>query len=239
MTTAPRAPARGTALRWAGGAVCALLLCAPAASALQVSPAEELAKRVRTQLEAVDLALQEAAEAETPAGRIEAARDGHRAAIRDLEELIKQVKYMRSSSPSSGGGGEGDPSSGAQGQGQPSSGAPRERDGDRAPQPQGGEQQPSGTPRPQDGAEEQPAGADGKQPRDGESNAEAADQREGRGLPPDATNPFLRQDTDARWGVLPPKLQERLMNLHVDDVPERYRTWMDAYIRALNRNDRP
>ena len=24
------------------------------------------------------------------------------------------------------------------------------------------------------------------------------------------------------------------MNLHVDDMPERYRVWMDAYIRKLN-----
>jgi hypothetical protein len=37
--------------------------------------------------------------------------------------------------------------------------------------------------------------------------------------------------------VLPPKLQERLMNLHVDDVPERYRTWLEAYVRELNRRD--
>ncbi len=55
--------------------------------------------------------------------------------------------------------------------------------------------------------------------------------------PPAATGDFLRRDTDARWGVLPPKLQERLMNLHVDAIPERYRTWLAAYVRELQRRD--
>jgi hypothetical protein len=27
------------------------------------------------------------------------------------------------------------------------------------------------------------------------------------------------------------------MNLHVDDIPERYRTWLEAYVRELNRRD--
>jgi hypothetical protein len=55
--------------------------------------------------------------------------------------------------------------------------------------------------------------------------------------PPAATGDFLRRDTDARWGVLPPKLQERLLNLHVDAIPERYRTWLAAYVRELQRRD--
>jgi hypothetical protein len=58
-----------------------------------------------------------------------------------------------------------------------------------------------------------------------------------RQAPPAATGDFLRRDTDARWGVLPPKLQERLMNLHVDAIPERYRTWLAAYVRELQRRD--
>lgn len=55
--------------------------------------------------------------------------------------------------------------------------------------------------------------------------------------PPAATGDYLRRDTDARWGVLPPKLQERLLNLHVDAIPERYRTWLAAYVRELQRRD--
>ena len=44
-------------------------------------------------------------------------------------------------------------------------------------------------------------------------------------------------NTDGRWGVLPPKLQERLMNLHVDDIPDRYRLWLEAYVHELQRLD--
>jgi hypothetical protein len=51
--------------------------------------------------------------------------------------------------------------------------------------------------------------------------------------PPEALADFLQADTDGRWGVLPPKMQERLMNLHLDGVPERYRAWLDAYVREL------
>jgi hypothetical protein len=62
-------------------------------------------------------------------------------------------------------------------------------------------------------------------------------QRSGQLPPADATGDFLRHDLDARWGVLPPKLQERLMNLHVDDVPQRHRLWLEACVRELNRRD--
>ncbi len=27
------------------------------------------------------------------------------------------------------------------------------------------------------------------------------------------------------------------MNLHLDDVPQRYRLWLEAYVRELNRRD--
>ena len=67
--------------------------------------------------------------------------------------------------------------------------------------------------------------------------AQPGAQSTARQAPPAATGDFLRRDTDARWGVLPPKLQERLMNLHVDAIPERYRTWLAAYVRELQRRD--
>ncbi|HEX5010956.1 MAG TPA: hypothetical protein VFY71_11195 [Planctomycetota bacterium] len=37
--------------------------------------------------------------------------------------------------------------------------------------------------------------------------------------------------------MLPPKLQERLMNLHLQAIPERYRDWLAAYVRQMNRLD--
>ena len=96
---------------------------------------------------------------------------------------------------------------------QPRAGDARDRSAPAAP-PQPGERQP-GAPAP----------------------AQPGAQSTARQAPPAATGDFLRRDTDARWGVLPPKLQERLMNLHVDAIPERYRTWLAAYVRELQRRD--
>jgi hypothetical protein len=145
--------------------------------------------------------------------------------IAGLEDLIKQIKYRRSQNPSSSDGGGG----GGQSQAQPRGADDRSQaESAQAPQPkeQGGKD-----PKPQ-----QQQG--GQKPQDGRSDATQGTQRDGQQPPPpSATEDFLRRDTDARWGVLPPKLQERLMNLHTDDIPERYRTWLEAYVRELNRRD--
>ena len=79
--------------------------------------------------------------------------------------------------------------------------------------------------------------ADGKPAAPAEAGAARPQQASAQQPPPSATTDFLRRDTDARWGVLPPKLQERLMNLHVDAIPDKYRDWLSAYVRELNRLD--
>jgi hypothetical protein len=183
--------------------------------------AMKLVQRIRQDLAEVDRLLDEAA-ATDRLDPVQDARASHVRAISDLEELIKLVKYQRSGSPSSGGGG-----GGRSPQGQP---PPREADdrsqSEPAPQPQ----------QPQDG--QQGEERSGSEPRAApEQSQPGAQESSGRQPPPEPTADFLRRDTDARWGVLPPKLQERLMNLHVDDVPQRYRTWLEAYVRELNRRD--
>ena len=188
------------------------------------SEAERLVERVKQQLAAVDEALAAAADADTAAGDLSTARQAHLSVIRDIEELIKQVKYTDSQSASRGGqsskssqGGEG-----SAGEPPPQS-DPRESDGAQNSEPRPGSQPPQPEP-------------SGGQPQGGEEDRSTPEQRAGNQPPPPPdTGRFERQDTDARWGLLPPKIQERLMNLHVDDLPERYRSWMDAYIRKLNQ----
>lgn len=193
--------------------------------------ARKLVERIQQDLAEVDRLLDAAATAEavTP---LQDARSAHVRAISDLEELIRQVKYRRGSSSSSSGGGGGGSSGGQQ---QPQRGADGRDQAGSASSPQE-QQRPSGDPQ---GREPQPADERGE--RLGEEAAtqatEAGRQVDGQQPPPQPVGDFLRRDTDARWGVLPPKLQERLMNLHADDVPERYRTWLEAYVRELSRRE--
>jgi hypothetical protein len=205
-------------------ALLAVLLAAP----LQQQPAgpgddaaTKLVQRIQQDLSEVDRLLEQASDVSEPAGELSAARKAHVRAIADLEELIRQVKYRRSGKPDSGGGG-----------GSSSQPSPRDAD-DRgqagsAPAPQ---DQQAGKPEQKKDGQDQGGQKPQASPR---QDAGAGQQRDASAMPPpDALDDFLRRDTDARWGVLPPKMQERLMNLHVDDVPERYRTWLDAYVREL------
>jgi len=181
----------------------------------------KLVQRIQQDLAEVDRLLDEAS-ATDQVQKVQGARASHVRTISDLEELIRLVKYQRSGNPSSGGGGGRSP------QGQP---PPREADdrsqAEPSPQPQ----------QPQDGQQDQQRSGKEPQAAPEQPSQPGAQELAGQQPPPDATADFLRRDTDARWGVLPPKLQERLMNLHMDDVPQRYRTWLEAYVRELNRRD--
>lgn len=226
---------RGWAL--AAGVLCAAMACAPRAAAQQPEvaapaggedPAAALVQKVTEDLAAVDKALQDTVDATAAAETLDAARRSHLQAIRDIEELLKQVKYTKSRQRKPSGGGQGDSGGGGVG-GKP---PPRETDASGAPtpQPDQGGSKPEGA----DAGKPEAAGQD--KPQDGAAGAQPPGQDAAQQPPPaDPLGRFQRSDTDARWGLLPPKLQERLMNLHVDDVPERYRTWLESYIHALNR----
>jgi hypothetical protein len=191
------------------------------------SPVEELVARITREMDAVNRALRNAADADAVTDELDAARNAHLKVIRDIEQLIRQVKYQRSQN-SQGSGGE--PSPQQQNQGGEQQPEPRQSDGADAPEP--GQEQPG----------EQPAGQSNPDADELDDNAQTGEaepeQREASRPPkPDRVEPFTASDTDARWGLLPPKMQERLLNLQVDDVPERYRVWLEAYIRALNRRE--
>ncbi len=190
---------------------------------------EALSRRIRQTLGEVDEALLEAVEVDAVTDQVARARRLHLDAIRDIEALIQKLEYSFQNPPpnSSGGGGSPSSSSGGKPQQQPSQ--PQASDGSqqdsgKAPEPEGSE-----GPQQQDTQGEQ-QGAE--QPQDGSADSQ---QKEGAPPPPDEVLPFTREDTDGRWGLLPPKVQEQLNNLHVDDVPDRYRGWLDAYITAMRK----
>ncbi len=201
--------------------------------------AKELVERIRKSLGEVNEALLDAADAdaEMVKGEFDRALISHRKAIRDIEELINQIKYQQSTSSSSSGGGQQQQQQQSPSQ---SESEARESDGQNAPQPnqssgsQQQDQQAQGSESGQQDQQTQDGSSSNEEQRDGLSDADGS-QQDANGPPPeDPTAPFSRTDTDGRWGLLPPKLQERLMNLHVNDVPSRYRRHLDAYIRALN-----
>lgn len=193
----------------------------------------QLARRIRETLAKIDEALLEATEVDAVTDQVARARQMHIDNIRDIEKLIESLEYQMMNPPPSGGGSGGKGGSGqGSGRGQPQ---PQQSDGSQseqggAPEQGGqgehGEQEPSGQ-------EQQPQG--GGRPQDGMSDQRAGDQPP----PPDDIAPFERSDTDGRWGLLPPKVQEQLNNLHVDDVPSRYRDWLDAYVKAMRRLEEP
>jgi len=205
-----------------------LLLCQSAPAGEQ-GEAEVLVARIRDNLRRIDEQLLDAADADDVSGGLEGVRQSQVDVVRDLEELIKQMKYQRSPNSSSGGG-----SGSSRSQPPP---APRPSDGQQqsegeqpqSPQERGDQQRQDGE---QSEGEQQ---GEQRRPEDGAAGQQSPQQQDG-GMPPqDPLGDFTRQDTDDRWGLLPPKLQERLLNLHVDDVPDRYRGWLEAYIHSVRR----
>lgn len=189
---------------------------------------EALVERIRENLTRVDELLLESADADDVASGISNVVDSHIQVIRDLESLIKQMKYTPSSSRSS--------SSSSDESSQNSSGQPPPRESDGSQSQQDEEEQPK-SPQEQDASEsaEEQGQEQGAQPTPNDGMNEGEDPRSEQAgpPPPDPIGNFTREDSDQRWGLLPPKLQERLLNLHVDDLPEQYRVWLEAYIRRM------
>jgi hypothetical protein len=188
---------------------------------------EALVQRIKENLAMIDQLLLDASDADDVRDGLDNVRTTQVQVVRDLEELIKAMKYQQSQQSSGGGGGQ----SQDQPQGQP---PPRENDGSQSEdQQQSGEQPQSPQEQAQSQADQQQQ--DQQQPQDGLQDTASPQNQPGGPPPPDELGEFTREDTDDRWGLLPPKLQERLLNLHVDDVPERYRLWLEAYIRSMHR----
>ncbi len=196
---------------------------------------EALIKRIKENQVKVDEVLLEASEVDAVVDQIARARQLHLDIIRDLEELIREAKYQRSNQSSgSPPPQDQDQQQSSQDQGQP---PPRPSDGSEQRPPQSTQRDDMQSQREQ---QQQQGEQENEQRQESEQPAGSPPQNEpGARPPPDETRPFTRENTDGRWGLLPPKVQEDLMNLHVDDVPDRYRSWLEAYIRAMHRLEEP
>ena len=191
---------------------------------------EALVQQIRENLALIDQLLLDASEADDVGAGLSDVRKKQVDVVTDLEELIKQIKYQRSSSSSSSGQSDSPP----QDQNQP---PPRQSDGQQqqdqqGQQPQSPQEQQQGDQQ-QEGQEQQQQGQE--RPQGGQPDNQQPTQQDGGPPPPDPLGDFTREDTDDRWGLLPPKLQERLLNLQVDEVPERYRQWLEAYSRSVHQ----
>jgi len=147
--------------------------------------------------------------------------------IQRILEMAEQQNSSSSSSSSSSGGSSGSQSSSGQStpqQGQTPSGS-QKQEGERAPQPGEGQQDQQGEPQ----GNEQPRG-----------NQESDAGQDGRSAPPaeGETGGPSGASGNEEWGDLPVHLRKVFQNGVSEDVPPRYRDWVDSYYKRLNRGNR-
>lgn len=76
--------------------------------------------------------------------------------------------------------------------------------------------------------------------KEGEPEGGKPDQSPGKqdrnSLPPpkDPENPN-HPDVSGRWGVLPPKIQDDILNFNIENFPQKYRKWLEEYYKRINR----
>jgi hypothetical protein len=219
---------------------------------------------IETHLGDVDGALFEASGADTfgDGGSIStwvegAERDG-RAAVEKIDELLDVVDRMQDemqqqqqqqqqqggqNQQSSSGQQEQQQSQGQQGQqGQQQSSNPR---GQPQNQQSGRENTPEGPS--EAGAEQQQRGQENQDGREGPSQEQGATPQNGDENPTDGDNAAAaaaaaraaqRNGGDSAfgaWGELPPRAQEVFTNRASDDMPPKYRDWIDSYYKRVSQ----
>lgn len=147
---------------------------------------------------------------------LKAADTRQSAVVKDLEELVRLAKYQKSQSSSQ------PPPPDKNQKNQQSEGEQRPKDQ----QPDELQKQP-----------QQPKEQD--QPQGGKEDSTQAQQKPAQRTPPQGEKgQFQRTDVSERWGVLPAKEQEDLINALTGKLPERYRRWIDEYYRRMNKAKR-
>jgi hypothetical protein len=136
--------------------------------------------------------------------------------IQDLDQLIKSIKYKKC------GSGSGQPPPKPQGSQQQDNKPREEQQDDSLKQ----NQQPENQNR--DG-QEQDRPEDGR-PQDDRGNQQAKDDP-----PPTDPERAGHADVSGRWGVLPPKIQNDILNFNIEEFPQKYRKWLEEYYKRVNR----
>jgi hypothetical protein len=136
--------------------------------------------------------------------------------IKGIEELVRLAKYQQSQQSSS------------------------QRDQQKPQKPDGQDEQEQKRPKdpePQELQKQQGQGQD--QPKDQQEQETTPEQKRANRLPPGSEKgQFVRPDLKDRWGVLPSKEQEDLINAMSSRIPERYRRWIEEYYRRVSKSKR-
>ena len=156
---------------------------------------------------------------------LEATRGPSQATLDDIAKLLALAEQQQSS----GGGGQSSsppqPQDGMPQQGQTPSGSRKQETGERPPQP-GQDQQQQG--------KDQEDQQNGDAPR-GNKDAEGGPDGPAKAPPEGETGDPSAGAGNEDWGDLPIHLRQVFQNGVSEDVPPRYRDWVDSYYKRLNR----
>lgn len=153
---------------------------------------------------------------------LEATRGQSEATLDDIQRILELAQQQQSSSSSGGGQSQSQPGDMPQ-QGQTPSGSRKEETGERPPRPQQGDQQ-----------QEQSQDPQGEEPK-GNQETEGGPDGPAKNPPGSETGDPSGAAGNEDWGDLPIHLRKVFQNGVSDDVPPRYRDWVDSYYKRLNR----
>ena len=163
---------------------------------------------------------------------LEASRSQSEAAIGEIGRIL-EIAEQQSSGGGSGGQQQGQPQpgEGQPQQGQTPSGSRREDKGERGPDGENQQEEPGG----QDPQSQQQQDQPGDGEPEGNQDSSQQDQRPGDDPPESETGDPADARGNENWGELPVHLRRVFENSVSDDVPARYRDWVDSYYKRLAR----
>lgn len=153
-----------------------------------------------------------------------ATRSQSEATLDDIQRILEMAEQQSSSSSSSSSSSQSPSSQGMPQQGQTPSGSRKQESGERPPEPGEGQEQ-QGDPK------------DGQQPR-GNQESDAGQDGQSDAPPPGETGAPSGATGAEEWGDLPVHLRKVFQNGVSEDVPPRYRDWVDSYYKRLNKGSK-
>lgn len=195
----------------------------------QGDAAQELVKlfhQVERNLERIDNDLADAGAGELPlesvgdSGLLELLRESQRQS-RQVEDSINRILEIAQDM--------------GQGQGPPSGESPLNQPPQEGPQ---GRERTPGAPKPEGESQDEPQDSPGDEEHQGQPEETPGENREGEAPQRPPGDPSQSGRDANEWGFLPDRLREVFRNQGGETMPVRYRSWIDAYYRRLNRSDR-
>lgn len=153
--------------------------------------------------------------------------------LEGIDRLIEAAKYQQQQQQQSQGSGQGQDQ---QGQSRPQSGS-RRREGQRSDDLQRtGEDERQQQGQDQQGGHQEPQ--QGDQPRGAQAGNREGQQQQGGQPPQGELGEGQNPAGYGSWGNLPDKVQEQIRSFDPNQYPQKYRKWLNDYLRRLNDVDR-